>query len=159
MTDGEWSEAVDAAQAVDPTLTAPSLTGTDVSAVGGGKVVSGASVAFSVSRRDGDVRGRMTMTSSAGATFSADVVCIGAVVAPSGQGGEARFAGTVTAPASVQGQKMAFDVIDSGGPGDDEDFWSGSLRPASDEPFTCELPESPPIDPLVSGNFAVRSLD
>jgi hypothetical protein len=160
VTDGEWVDAVDAAQDVDPTLTAPSLTDTDVSAVGGGKLnpmSTVSTVAFSAARRDGDVRGRMTMANGFGATFSADVVCIGAVVAPGGESGLARLVGRLTEP-GVGGQvTMFFDVYDSGGPGGDGDLFSQGQSTVPPEEFPCE--PLPPIDPIVSGNFAVRSLD
>jgi hypothetical protein len=157
VTDGEWSDAVDAAQAVDPTLTAPSPTDTDVSVVGGGKPNAGSpsSVAFGASRRNGEVRGRMVEVTTD--TRVADVVCIGAIVAPGGEGGLARLVGRITQPASEAGQTMTFDVSDSSGPGGEGDLLTVSHNPSPPEETECT--PMMPITPIAQGNFAVRSLD
>jgi hypothetical protein len=160
LTDVEWQESVEAAQAVDPTLAEPPLTGTEVSAVGGGKLnpmSTVSTVAFSASRRDGEVRGRMTMANGFGATFSANVVCIGAVVSPSGEGGLARLVGRLTDPQPGGQVTMFFDVFDSDAPGGEGDLFSQGQSTVPAEEFPCE--PLPPIDPIASGNFAVRSLD
>jgi hypothetical protein len=158
VTDVEWQDSVQTAQAVDPAIAPPPLTNTDVSAVGGGQLnpMTASAVAFSASRRDGEVRGRMTMANGSGA-ISADVVCIGAVVSPTGKGGLARLVGRLTEP-GVGGQvTMFFDVYDSGGPGGEGDLFSQGQSTVPPEEFPCE--PLPPIDAIVSGNFAVRSLD
>jgi hypothetical protein len=158
VTDVEWTDSVQAAEAIDAALVEPSSTGADVSAVGGGQTsLTLTNVAFSASRRNGEVRGRMTMINAAVATFSADVVCIGALVSPSGEGGLVRLVGRLTEPAPGGHVTMFFDVYDSGGPGGGGDLYSGGQTTTPPEEFPCE--PLMPVDPIVHGNFAVRSLD
>lgn len=155
VTDVEWGDAVQAAESVDPTLDAPPLTGTNVSAVGGGNSASNTNFGFSAFRRDGEVRGRMTVTDHLGNNLSANVVCIAAVVSPSGTGGLARLVGEVTDPASAD-RSMVFDVYDSGLPGGEGDMFNSAASPTPGN-FPCNV--TPPVDPIAHGNIAVRSLN
>jgi len=78
-TDGEWASAVGAAQAVDPAIAPPSATMGDIRAVGGGDILGAGSTgnfALSGSRKDGVVRGKLTLIGTQGQVFHADVVCM-----------------------------------------------------------------------------------
>jgi hypothetical protein len=159
-TDGEWADAVDAAEAVDPTLDAPALTGTDVSVVGGGKANAGGSFpnfAFSASERSGVASGQMTVIGGFGNNVTADVVCIAAAVSPDGRGGTARLVGRLSEPQSGN-PTLVFDVTDSGLAGGDGDTWASAIFATPPEEFPCIAP-APGPDPIANGNIAIRSLD
>lgn len=156
-TDGEWADAVDAAEAVDPTLTAPTVN-SDVSIVGGGKVQSGGSFpkfAMSAFRRDGVVSGTITAVQGSGTILRADVVCIGSTASPDG-GGVATLVGELPEPV-FGNPTLVFAVSDSGLPGGDGDTWSGSLSPLPPSEFPC-VPNSG-SSTIADGNIAIRSLD
>jgi hypothetical protein len=156
LTDVEWSNSVQAAEAIEPTLSEPPLTGTDVSVIGGGVSATAANFAFSAFRRDGEVSGRMTLSDRLGNNFSADVVCITAVVAPDGRGGLARLVGRLTEPQFATNLTMFFDVFDSNLAGGGGDLLNVSSSPLPPEEFPC-FPTMP-VDPVANGNIAVRSL-
>jgi hypothetical protein len=154
VTDVEWNDSVQAAEAVDSTLSEPPLTGTNVSVVGGGNTASGTNFAFSAFRRDGTVSGRMTMTDHLGNTSSAEVFCITAVVGPGGRGGTAQIIGTLTKTPTPGVTTMVFDVLDSDQPGGELDRWNGGVS----NDASCDTPPAP-VDEVANGNIAVRSLD
>jgi len=155
-TDGEWSEAVDAAQTVDPTLTAPLVVDTDVSAVGGGDITAGPTTgqfAFSGSRKSGVATGRMTLVGAGGAIFSANVVCIQAASLPDGTS-FARLVGEVVDP-TVSAQSMIFNVSDSSQPGGRQDTFSGSLSGTPAAEFPC-APTTGAQPTIGNGNISIR---
>jgi hypothetical protein len=152
LTDVEWTDSVDAAEAVDPTLVEPPLTGTDVSVVGGGNS-GNTNFALSAFRRDGEVRGRISVTDRMGNHFSANVVCIDAVVAPDGSGGAARLVGELIRPTGND-RTLFVDAFDSDFDGGTGDLFNWSATPN-------EVPCAPPVpaQAITHGNIAVRSLD
>jgi hypothetical protein len=154
-TDGDWSSAVDAAQAVDPAIDPPPPVDSDVRAVGGGDIngsgVSG-NFALSGSRRDGTADGHLTLNAGFGTNLHADVVCIGAAVLLDGTK-IARLVGRLTEP-EFTAQTMIFNVSDTGRPGGDGDTFVGSLSPAEPEDVPCA--PTPGIDPIGHGNISIR---
>jgi hypothetical protein len=153
-TDGEWASAVDAAQAVDPAIAPPSATMVDIRAVGGGDILGAGSTgnfALSGSRKDGVVRGTLTLIGSQGQVFHADVVCIEAAALPDGTK-LARLVGRLTEPA-FSAQSLLFNVSDTGLPGGEGDTFAGSLSPAAPESIPCE--PTPGIDPIAHGNISI----
>jgi hypothetical protein len=155
-TDGDWADAVDAAEAVDPTITPPTLLDTDVSIVGGGHVLPGSSTldfAVSGARRSGEVRGRMTEIVGSGGPLSANVVCIGHGELPDGSR-IARLVGELTEPTSGGAQTLVFDLTDSGQPGGDGDMWSGGFTTTPPLEFPCAPTGGG--TPLAGGNISIR---
>jgi hypothetical protein len=153
-TGGDWASAVNAAQAVDPTIVPPTTVAGDVRAVGGGDINgAGTTGNFALSgfRKDGDVRGKLTLIGSQGQVFHADVVCIGAAVNPDGTR-LARLVGRLTEPA-FSFQSLLFNVSDTGLPGGEGDTFTGSLSPAAPEDIPCE--PTPGIDEIAHGNISI----
>jgi hypothetical protein len=153
-TDDDWASAVDAAQAVDPAIAPPAGVAGDIRAVGGGDVLgSGSTGDFALSgfRKDGVVRGKLTLIGSQGQVFHADVVCIEAAVLPDGTK-LARLVGRLTEP-FFTAQSLFFNVSDSGLPGGEGDTFAGSLSPAAPEDIPCE--PTPGIDPIAHGNISI----
>jgi hypothetical protein len=153
-TDGDWASAVDAAQAVDPAIVPPTIVTGDIRAVGGGDINgSGTTGNFALSgfRKDGVVRGKLTLIGSQGQVFHADVVCIGAASLTDGTK-TARLVGRLTQPA-FSFQSLFFNVSDTGLPGGDGDTFTGSLSPAEPEAIPCE--PTPGIDPIAHGNISI----
>jgi hypothetical protein len=153
-TDEDWASAVDAAQAVDPAIVPPTAVAGDIRAVGGGDILGAGSTgnfAFSGSRKDGVVRGKLTLIGSQGQVFHADVVCIEAAVLPDGTN-LARLVGRLTEPA-FSPQSLLFNVSDTGLPGGEGDTFAGSLSPAAPETIPCE--PTPGIDPIAHGNISI----
>jgi len=107
--------------------------------------------ALSGFRKDGDVRGKLTLIGSQGQVFHADLVCIGAAVDPDGIK-RARLVGRFTGPA-FSFQSLLFNVSDTGLPGADGDTFAGSLSPAAPEDIPCE--PTPGIDPIAHGNISI----
>jgi len=153
-TDEDWASAVDAAQAVDPAIVPPTAVAGDIRAVGGGDILGAGSTgnfALSGSRKDGVVRGKLTLIGSQGQVFHADVVCIGAASLPDGTK-LARLVGRLTEPA-FSAQALLFNVSDTGLPGGEGDTFAGSLSPAAPETIPCE--PTPGIDPIAHGNISI----
>ena len=153
-TDGEWADAVDAAEAVDPTLSAPSVN-SDVSIVGGGKLLPDGSFpkfAMSAFRRDGVVSGQLTLVQGFGTTYKADVVCIGSTTSPDG-GGAATLVGELSEPV-FGNPTLVFSVTDSGLPGGDSDSWSGTFSSIPPSEFPCV----PTVgsSTIANGNIEIR---
>jgi hypothetical protein len=154
-TDGDWSAAVDAAQAVDPAMSPPPAVEGDVRAVGGGDINGAGTTgnfAMSGSRRDGASSGHLTLIGSQGQVFHADVVCLGAAALPDGTK-LARLIGRITNPGSPS-RSLLFNVSDSGRAGGDGDTFAGSLSPTAPEDLPCE--PTPGIDPIAHGNISIR---
>lgn len=154
-TDGDWGDAVDAAQSVDSAMTPPSPVAGDVRAVGGGDILgagSSGNFALSGSRNDGEARGKLTLVGSSGQVFRADVVCIGAATLPDGTK-LARLVGRLAEPA-FSSQSLFFNVSDSGQAGGEGDTFAGSLSPAAPEDIPCA--PTPGIDPIAHGNISIR---
>jgi hypothetical protein len=153
-TDGDWSSAVDAAQAVDPAIVPPTPVAGDVRAVGGGDILgegSSGNFALSGARRNGEVTGRLTLIGTQGQVFRATVVCIQAAVLPDGTK-LARLVGRLTEPA-FSARSLLFNVSDTGLPGGEGDTFTGSLSPAEAEDIPCE--PTPGIDPIAHGNISI----
>jgi hypothetical protein len=153
-TDGEWASAVDAAQAVDPTIVPPTTVAGDVRAVGGGDINgAGTTGDFALSgfRKGGDVRGKLTLIGSQGQVFRADIVCIGAASLPDGTK-LARLVGRLTEPL-FSFRSLFFNVSDTGLAGGEGDTFTGSLSPAAPEDIPCE--PTPGIDPIAHGNISI----
>jgi len=153
-TDGDWASAVDAAQAVDPAIVPPTIAG-DVRAIGGGDIGGAGTTgnfALSGSRKDGVVRGKLTLIGSQGQVRRADVVCIAVVGTPDGTK-LARLVGRLTEPA-FSFQSLLFNVSDTGLPGGQGDTFTGSLSPAAPEDIPCE--PTPGIDAIANGNISIE---
>ena len=152
-TDDDWASAVDAAQAVDPTIAPPTAVTGDIRAVGGGDILgAGATGDFALSGfRDDVARGRLTLIGSQGQVFRADVVCIGAASLPDGTK-LARLIGRLTEP-FFTAQSLLFNVSDTGLPGGEGDTFAGGLSPAAPEDIPCE--PTPGIDPIAHGNISI----
>ena len=154
-TDDDWASALEAAQAVDPAIAPPTAVAGDIRAVGGGDILGAGSTgnfALSGSRKNGVVRGKLTLIGSQGQVFHADVVCIGAASLPDGTK-LARLVGRLTEPV-FSAQSLFFNVSDTGFPGGEGDTFAGSLSPAAPEDIPCE--PTPGIDPIAHGNISIR---